>query len=140
MKKLLCIFFLLLASCSPKTKYYLYVYYAKTCPICESFIDTVIPELEKKYGSEMKIIQYDIDEESAIDAYAKTCSLLEDYYVDENSGNVPFIVLDGYFAKVGYTIGEDKEMVQAIEDAIEGKEISSDLNDVYYFQDGKTFH
>ena len=100
LKILLCMLFVLLTACSSKPEYYLYVYYAKTCPICKSFQENVIPVLEDKYGKSMEIIQYDIDEESSIDAYAKTCSLLEDYYVDENSGNVPFIVLDGYFAKV----------------------------------------
>ena len=140
LKILLCMIFVLLTACSSKPEYYLYVYYAKTCPICKSFQENVIPVLEDKYGKSMEIIQYDIDEESSIDAYAKTCSLLEDYYVDENSGNVPFIVLDGYFAKVGYDVSQQDDMIQAIDDAIEGKEISTDLSDVYYFQEGKTFH
>ena len=88
----------------------------------------------------MKITKMDIDEESSIEAYAKTCSLLEDYYADENSGSVPFIVLDGYFAKFGYEIDEDQLMIEAIDDALQHRQIPSDLNDVYYFQEGKTFH
>lgn len=125
---------------SSQSQYYLYLYYAKSCPICKSFIDTVIPQLEKEYDSQMKIICYDIDDEKSIEAYAKTCSLLQDYYVDDNSGSVPFIVLDGYFAKVGYEIGDQEEMIQLIHDMIEGKKISSDIEDIYYFQEGKTFH
>ena len=58
-------------------------------------IQVVIPELEEEYGSQMDIIQLDIDEESSIESYAKTCHLLEDYVVNDNSGSVPFIVLDG---------------------------------------------
>jgi len=31
-------------------------------------------------------------------------------------------------------------MIDAIHQAIAGEEISSELKDVYYFQEGKTFH
>lgn len=140
MKKWLIVLILLLAGCQSKPQYYMYVYYAKTCPICRSFISNVLPELEDKYGETMVITKMDIDEESSIDAYAKTCSLLEDYYADDDSGSVPFIVLDGYFAKIGYEIDEQEDILQAVENAIEGKELPSTLEDVYYFKDGKTFH
>ena len=139
MKKIFCVLLLLLSGCTPRVQYYLYVYYAKTCPICESFIDYVIPELEEVYGSSMKITLLDIDEESSRESYAKTCSLLEDYYIDENSGNVPFIVLDGYFAKIGYDSSQQQDIIQAIDEAIQGKEITVQMSDLYYFQDGKTF-
>lgn len=140
MKKLLLVILLFLSGCTSKPQYYLYVYYSKTCPICHSFIKTVIPLLEEEYGSQMAIEQLDIDEETSLDAYAKTCSLLEDYYVTDSSGSVPFIVLDGYFAKVGYEIGDAQVMIDAIHEAIEGKQLSSDLKDIYYFKTGKTFH
>lgn len=140
MKKILCVLMLLLAGCQKQPQYYLYLYYAKTCPACRSFIQHVIPELEEEFGNRMQITKMDIDEEASIDAYAKTCSLLKDYYVNDDSGSVPFIVLDGYFAKVGYDIGEDQQMIQAIHDAIDGQELSQDLENVYYFEDGKTFH
>lgn len=139
MKKLLLVL-ILLAGCRHQPQYYLYVYYIETCPVCKSFIRVVIPQLEEEYGDDMAIQLMNIDEEDNIDAYARTCSLLEDYYVNDRSGNVPFIVLDGYFAKVGYDIGEDEEMIEAIHDAIAGEELSSDLGEIYYFQEGKTFH
>lgn len=140
MKKWLIVFILFLSGCQSQPQYYMYVYYAKTCPICRAFIANVLPELEEQYGEKMAITKMDIDEESSIDAYAKTCSLLEDYYADDDSGSVPFIVLDGYFAKVGYEIDEQDEILQAVENAIEGKELPSTLEDVYYFKEGKTFH
>lgn len=140
MKKFLCVLLLLLSGCHPSPQYYLYVYYAKTCPVCQSFIKHVIPQLETEYGQTMEIIEMDIDEEASLDAYAKTCSLLENYYFDGDSGSVPFIVLDGYFAKVGYDIGESQLMIDAIKSAIAGKDLPSDITDIYYFQTGKTFH
>ena len=105
---------LFLSGCQNRPQYYLYVYYAKTCPHCRSFIQVVIPELEEEYGSQMDIIQLDIDEESSIESYAKTCHLLEDYVVNDNSGSVPFIVLDGYFAWVGYQMGEGQEFLEKV--------------------------
>lgn len=140
MKKLLLIFCLFLTACTHTSQYYFYIYYAKTCPVCKSFINHVIPSLEEEYGNQMEIIYYDIDEEASIEAYAKTCSLLQDYTVTDDSGSVPFFVLDGYFAKVGYEIGEQEETLQMIRDAIEGKTLSDDIKDLYYFQEGKTFH
>ena len=136
----LCLFFTLLVGCTTRPLYYLDLYYAKTCPVCKSFINNVIPVLEEDYGKTMEITYYDIDEEASMDAYAKTCSLLEDYYFDDDSGSVPFIVLDGYFAKVGYVIGQQEDIIQAIKDAIANQPISSSLSDIYYFKEEKTFH
>ena len=42
--------------------------------------------------------------------------------------------------KLDMIIGTDQEMIDAIHQAIAGEEISSELKDVYYFQEGKTFH
>ena len=140
MKKLFLVLFLLLSGCQTKPQYYLYVYYAQTCPHCRSFIQVVIPELEKQYGPKMKITTLDIDEESSIESYAKTCSLLEDYVVNEQSGSVPFIVLDGYFALVGYQMGEDQQMLEMIQQAIAGEALSVDNQEIYFFKDGQTFH
>lgn len=140
MKKILCVLILLLSGCQSRPQYYLYVYFAKTCPVCQSFIKHVVPLLEEEYGNQMAIIEMDIDEEESIDAYAKTCSLLENYYPDAELISTPFIVLDGYFAKVGYDIGESQQMVDAVHDAIEDREISPDIKDIYKFKEGKTFH
>ena len=140
MKKLLIVLLILISGCHSSPDYYLYVYYAKTCPICRSFMTQVIPELEEEYGNRMKVIEKDIDEESNIDDYAKTCSLLVDYYADDHAGSVPFIVLDGYFAKFGYDIGTDQEIIDVIHQAIAQEEITTELKDIYYFQEGKTFH
>lgn len=140
MKKVLLVVILFLSGCQSQPQYYLYLYYAKTCPVCHSFIENVIPVLEEKYGNEMKIVKYDIDEEASLDAYAKTCSLLEGYYVDDNSGSVPFIVLDGYFAKVGYDLENEEMIIQTIYEAIDGQAVSHELTDIYKFKAGKTFH
>jgi len=138
MRIILLSLLLLLSGCTSKPQYYLYIYYAKTCPICHSILTTAVPLIEDKYGNSMKIYEMDIDEDKSLELYAKTCSLLDNYYVNENSGDVPFIVLDGYFAALGYEAGMQEELVQAIDQAINGEKISFDFDEIYYFQDGKS--
>lgn len=138
MKKLLLIL-CLLVGCQKTPQYTLYLYYAKTCPICQSFINEVIPEIKEEYGNQIEIIYYDIDEEESMDAYAKTCSLLENYSINDQSGNIPFIVLDGYFAKIGYNTDQKEEILQVIRENIQHQEITVHLDEYYQFQDGKTF-
>ena len=77
---------------------------------------------------------YNIDDESSIDRYAKTCSYLENYYMNDSSGSIPFVVLDGYFAFVGYEIGNQDRVIGMIKDAIEGKTIETN-KDVYIFKE-----
>lgn len=125
---------LVLTGCQKTYKYHLDVYYASSCPVCKSLINTVLPELEDIYGDEMLITTYNIDDESSIDRYAKTCSYLENYYVDDSSGSVPFVVLDGYFAFVGYEIGNQDIVIAMIKDAINGHEIKTS-KDVYVFKE-----
>ncbi|UTY38447.1 hypothetical protein NMU03_12400 [Allocoprobacillus halotolerans] len=134
MKKILLVLLMFISGCQVKPQYYLYVYYAKTCPHCRSFMQVVIPKLETEYGSQMEIIKLDIDEESSIESYAKTCHLLEDYVVNDQSGSVPFIVLDGYFAWVGYQMGEDQSFLEMVHQAIAGEDVAVDNHEIYFLK------
>lgn len=139
-KVVLVVALLSLCVACQKEKYHIDVFYAKTCPVCRSLMNTVIDEVEDKYKDIIKVTYYDIDEDASRDRYAKACSLLEDYYLTEDSGEIPFLVFDGYFAKVGYSVVEKDEILKLIDDAIEGKEISTDLTDFYYFKEGQTLY
>lgn len=125
---------ILLTGCEKTYKYHLDVYYASSCPVCRSLMNTVLHELEDIYGDDMLISTYNIDDESSIDRYAKTCSYLENYYMNDSSGSIPFVVLDGYFAFVGYEIGNQDRVIGMIKDAIEGKTIETN-KDVYIFKE-----
>ena len=124
---------LLFTGCEKSYKYHLDVYYASSCPVCKSLMNTVLPQLEDIYGDDMLISTFNIDDESSIDRYALTCSYLENYYVHDGSGSVPFVVLDGYFAFVGYEMGKQDDIMSMIQDAIEGKTIETN-KDVYIFK------
>ena len=125
---------IILTGCEKTYKYHLDVYYASSCPVCKSFINTVIPELKDMYGDDMLITTFNIDDESSIDRYAKTCSYLENYYVNDSSGSIPFVVLDGYFAFVGYEMGNQGLIIAMIKDAIDGFEIKTG-KDIYIFKE-----
>ena len=72
-------------------------------------------------------------------SFRRRICLLENYQYHETSGNVPFFVLDGYFAKEGYEIGQQDDVLQAIRDSLAGRKISVKLTNIYYFQEGKTY-
>ena len=136
MKKLLILLITCLSLCGCQNhQYTLYFFYASTCPVCKSFRNHVIPDLKETYHSKMKIVEYDIDEETSMDQYASICSHLKHYHYSDTSGNVPFIVLDGYFARVGYEIGEEETMENMIQDAIDGKNLTEieDYEDIEFY-------
>lgn len=137
MRKLM-ILCLLLFGCQ-KPQYHLYVFYLETCPSCYDFLNQVVPALEEKYGNQMIIKEMNIDEKTSQDDYQAICLLLEDYPKD-NKGSVPFIVLDGYFVKVGYQPLQKEEIIEVIDQAITKEDISFKLNDIYKFQEGKYFY
>ncbi len=91
-------------------------------------------------GDVLSIDLFNIDEEASIEAYAKVCSLLEDYIFREDDGDVPFIVLDGYFGKIGYEAGESLEIISQIQNAILNNEIPDKEDQLYHFQQGKTYY
>ncbi len=140
MKKILLVLCLLLCSCTSKPKYSLYVYYADGCRVCDSLMKLVVNDLKDEYGKDMEIIKMNIDKEESIEAYAKTCTMLENYELNEQSGEVPFLVLDGYFALSGFDILQSELVKDAISDAISGKELPEELENVYYFKEGKTYN
>ncbi len=139
MKKLLLVLCLLLSSCAHHPQYYLYIYYAKGCRVCHSLKELVIDDIKEYYDKDIEIIEMDIDNEKSIEAYAKTCTLLEGYELNDDSGEVPFLVLDGYFAKVGFDLYEADLLKEAIIESIEGNGISNELNEIYYFKENMTY-
>ena len=139
MKKILIILCLILCSCNVKEKYTLYVYYAPTCRVCDTLMKLVINDIEEEYSHEVDVIKMDIDKEEHIEAYAKTCTLLENYVFNEHSGDVPFLVLDGYFAKSGFEILESDELKQDIINCIENKQLPKNKEGIYYFKEGMKY-
>lgn len=138
MKKLLIVLCLFISGCVYTQKYHLDFFYVITCPNCMLFKEDVIPYLEKTYAN-LVITTHNIDKEESLDLYAKTISLLQNYVVNDDTGSVPFIVLDGCFVKFGYNYDEKDLFLNNLDKAINGKTIELS-QDYYLFKEGKKLY
>ena len=101
-------------------------FYIKECSQCQAFKKEAIPLLEKTFGDQITILQYDLDEEPTEAIYDQVIDSLKDFD-EEFYGNGPFIVLDGYFAILGYTSGDEDYLIQDIEKVVKGEEPGYEL-------------
>lgn len=101
-------------------------FYVESCSQCKAFKKEAIPTLEKTFGDQLTIHQYDLDDPATAPIYDKVIQSL-DYFDQEYYGNGPFIVLDGYFALLGYNAGDEEYLIQDINLATSGKELGYEL-------------
>lgn len=140
MKKILfLLIFVVLVGCSSSHKQIqlnqsmtLTFFYVNDCSQCKAFKNEAIPLLEKTFGDQLTINQYDLDEENTEKVYDQVIDSLGDFD-EEYYGNGPFIVLDGYFALLGYEGGDEDYLIKDIESATLNKELSYEL-------EGRRFH
>lgn len=100
-------------------------FYIETCSECRAFKKNVIPLLEKTFGDQLTINQYDLDDSNTLEVYDQVIDSLE-YFDEELYGKGPFVVLDGYFALIGYD-GYDDDLILDIERAVNGEELGYEL-------------
>ena len=108
----------------PATLLYFYI---ETCSECQSFQDDAIPYLQETFGDTLTIQQYDLDDEATQAVYEDVITQL-DQFDQSLYGMGPMYALDGYFAKVGYTSGDEEYLVKDIDNAINDKALSDDLS------------
>lgn len=135
MKKKIFLCFLsifLFAGCTPtkqiqlKKPATLLFFYVQNCSQCQAFKKDGIPLLQKTFGNQLTIHQYDLDEETTEPIYDKVYDSLKDFD-EEFYGNGPLIVLDGYFALLGYRGGDEDYLIQDIEKATAGEKLGYEL-------------
>jgi len=101
-------------------------FYIEGCSECQAFKETAIPYLEDTFGEQLKIVQYDLDDEATEPIYDAIIDSLENF--DESLyGNGPFYAVEGYFVNLGYTVGDEEYLADDIKRAVEGKELSFEL-------------
>lgn len=105
---------------------YLSFFYISTCAECKSFKKNAIPLLENTFGKKIKIKQYDLDDEKTQPVYDKIIDSLVDFD-EEFYGQGPFIVLDDYFAILGYTSGDEEFLIQDIQKAVQKQPLGYEL-------------
>ena len=101
-------------------------FYTQTCPVCKSFKKNAIPYLEETFGDAMTIEKYDLDEDATAPIYDQVIDSLVDF--DESQyGYGPFYAVKGYFAKLGYTEGDEEELAKDISKAVNHQELGYEL-------------
>lgn len=134
MKKILVLLLsiFLLVGCQTTSQYNLNqqvelsFFYITTCSECKAFKKTAIPYLEKAFQDQIVIKQYDLDDSKTEQIYDQVIDSLVDF--DESMyGYGPFIVVDGYFAILGYTAGDEKYLVDDIIKALDHEPLSDEL-------------
>ncbi|MCD7949716.1 MAG: hypothetical protein LUG12_05610 [Erysipelotrichaceae bacterium] len=102
-------------------------FYIETCSECKAFKSNVISVLEDTFGDSIIIEQYDLDDESTQEVYDEVIDSLIDF--DESYyGLGPAYALEGYFFKLGYTSGDEDYLIDDIEKAVNGEELSDELS------------
>ena len=102
-------------------------FYIETCSECQSFKETAIPYLEETFGDSLTIQQYDLDDDTTQSVYEDVIEQL--YQFDQSLyGMGPMYAIEGYFAKVGYTSGDETYIVDDIQKAVEGKALGDELS------------
>ena len=102
------------------------LFYVQTCPQCHEIEDNVIPMLKEVFKDQIVIHQYDLDDEHIVDVYDPIIDSLVDFD-EEFYGNGPFIVLEGYFAVLGYTEGDEEFLIEDIQKAVKDEQLGYEL-------------
>lgn len=125
MRFFLLIMLLLGACVQNKEPLILNVYYLETCQSCQSLKTHLLTKIEELYGSHLKIVYYNMDDETNMSHYQDTLDQLDgvDLSLKENS-SVPFLALEGYFGTVGYTPYLDEKYLKLIEAAFHQEDLS----------------
>ena len=132
-KKVFLVLFLFLSGCTTndtvtlEEEVTLSYFYITTCGDCSAFKEDAIPYLEDKFGESITINQYDLDDASIVDKYDSIIDSLDDFD-EEFYGNGPFIVVEGYFALLGYSSGDEEYLAEDIISATQGGELSEELS------------
>lgn len=109
-----------------KQKTTLSFFYVETCSQCKAFKKEAIPYLEKMYGDSLVIQLYSTDSKESIDVYNGIIDSLQDFD-QQFYDRFPFYAVEGYFATVGYTSGDEEELAKDIEKAVNHEELGYEL-------------
>ncbi len=119
------------------TKVKLLFFYISTCSECKAFQSEAIPYLEKSFGENIEIELYDLDDSQTKEIYDNVIDSLADF--DESMyGMGPMYAVDTYYAKVGYTSGDEEELANDIEKAVKHQELGYELEAYrFYYKEEK---
>lgn len=102
-------------------------FYIDTCSECKEFKEKAIPYLKEQFQDQLNIKLYNLDDKGIEDIYDPIIDSLE-YFDEEYYGMGPFIVVEDYFALLGYTTGDETYLADDIEKAVLNEELSLELS------------
>ena len=131
-KKILCVCILFsLMGCRNKKIDYpdfnVKFFYLDTCQHCQAFEENTIPLLEKEFEDAIHIEYYNMDDESSQELYQQITDELY-FYDDEYLNDVPFFVMENEFALLGYSAGEEEELIKDIQRALNDESLGERLS------------
>lgn len=101
-------------------------FYIETCPQCQAFKKEAIPLLETTFQDQIIINQYDLDDLKNTEKYDHIIDSLEDFD-EEFYGKGPFIVVEDYFALLGYDNDTAQYLIDDIQKAVNHEELGYEL-------------
>lgn len=122
-KIFLCIMLLFIVSGCHKTTTQEYpfftikLFYLDECSSCNSFKNNGLPKIREAFNNNFEIDYYNLDIEENEVIYKQIVEQLETFD-DEYYLNTPFIVINDQFAVVGYSKGEETELIKEIKRAL----------------------
>lgn len=130
-KIILTLLTILLCGCSSSTPtplktQSLTFFYISTCSQCKAFKKIAVPYIEDKLHNQVTIKMYDLDEPETEEIYDKVIDSLVDFD-EEFYGKAPFLSVDGYFALLSYTEGDEEYIVSDIKKAIDNQTLGYEL-------------
>lgn len=137
----LCLSLFILFGCTPMKRIELdkqvtlSFFFIETCSECQSFKKNVIPLLKETFQEDMVIKQYDLDDPQTQSKYDTIIDSLDEFD-EELYGMGPFIVLEDYFALLGYTPGDEDYLIDDIQRAVKGEELSYELEGFRFVFEG----
>ncbi len=101
-------------------------FYLQSCGGCKAFEKTAVKKLESTFGDQITINTYDLDNETSSKIYDVYVDQLEDF--DQVFyGQGPFIVVEDYFAVIGYNSGEVDDLISDIVNITNDQPLSETL-------------
>lgn len=128
-----------------------YYFYNQTCPHCKQVKEQLIPQIENKYKDKVTITAYDIDKKESVSLYDNYIGLYDkdqDEWLVEGvlegvdqelacyERLVPLVVIDEYYAFLGYSSEMLDAYMQDIHLALQGRKLATGdiANDRWLFK------
>lgn len=142
---LFCLSIIIFTGCETKTKPTLHLFYYETCQNCALMESEVFVPAQTRYGDQLSYEMHNLDEEESQRLYASFMGtsehegeLADVAPQDRQEYYAPLLVLEDYYAIMGYSSYFKEDYLADIGRALNGETLSVSLQDGrwYFRKDG----